>query len=140
MSDGSISRGQYILRVAKPAAQTRNGLRALLPATGRHHTSKVRPEADVIALQQFVHNLFHHRNIPSGWAERQKKRVLVIRVSAATWAGVLPGQHRSSIPRPSWHQSTGVCYRHPSHGQSLPVPFLTHIFCPWHSSRPLTCT
>lgn len=39
-----------------------------------HRTSKVRPEADVIALQQFVHDLFHHRNIPSGGAETKKDR------------------------------------------------------------------
>ena len=73
--------------------------RALLPATGRHHTSKVRPEADVIALQQFVHNLFHHRNIPSGWAERQKKRLLVISCATSRMGGgsgqAAPPQHPS---------------------------------------------
>lgn len=100
MSDGSISQGQCVLRVAKPAAWTHNSPRALLPTTGRHHTSKVRPEADVIALQQFVHNLFHHRNIPSGWAERQKKRVLVILCAIGYEGGVLARQHHHSIPTP----------------------------------------
>lgn len=82
-------------QAARLAAQTHNSPRALLPMTSHHHTSKVRPEADIIALQQFVHNLFHHRNIPSGWAERQKKRVLVI-----PCAGRGPGQ-TALLQRPS---------------------------------------
>lgn len=98
-----------VFQEAKLAARTQGSPRALLPATGHHHTSKVRPEADVIALQQFVHNLFHHRNIPSGWAERQKKRVLIIPCA------ILARQHCRSVPCAPWHQSSCVCYRHPAH-------------------------
>lgn len=103
------------------------------PHDRHHHTSEVRPEADVIALQQFVHNLFHHRNIPSGWAERQKKRVLVIPSATgpagrgAGWAA-LP-EHPSCPTAPK-----RLCYKHPSHGHSLPISFLTCIFFPWRSS------
>lgn len=116
MSDGSIPQGQCVLRAAKPAARTHSSPRALLPTTGRHHTSKVRPEADVIALQQFVHNLFHHRNIPSGWAERQKKRVLVI-PCAIGYVGGGPGQaappHHPYAKAPACATDTPVIGRAP---------------------------
>lgn len=76
---------------------------APLPAIGHHHTSKVRPEADVIALQQFVHNFFHHRNIPSGWAEIKRRKYSSSSVLPGPCTGIPTSQLHHSIPHIPQH-------------------------------------
>lgn len=138
-SMGGEARWEHFARSVHVAST--HSPRALLPTTGHHHTSEVRPEADVIALQQFVHNLFHHRNIPSGWAEKQKKRVLIIPCATGPvregpgWAASPEHPLRPTAPR-------RLCVLQPPQpwAQPPPLSFLTPIFCPWCSFWPLTCT